>query len=206
MEIIKLKNKKWTEFIGDLYRWGMFEETLTIILKDDAVNRDYDIYNDLMFHLVNNTVPYFAVDYSFLINKSLELDNYALAKEEVQIALDYIKNNTIYKKFIIWGKWLWGVLALENATKLEWLNWLCLVSTWYHDYQVSDDYTKFDKPVILMHGTEDKRNPMQISKDLAAKLPRADYMAFDGADDNYSHPRDYRRMLTYSLDFIFKNK
>lgn len=208
METINLKNNKWQAFVGNLFRGSLFEETLTIIIKDDAVNRDFDIYNDLMFHLVNNNVPYFVIDYSFLINKSLELDNYDLAKQEVEIALDYIQNNTTYKKFILWWKWLWWILALENSKKLEGIRWICLISTWYHDFDLAslDRYTDFANPALIMHGTEDKRNSIQNSKDLSSKLSKAEYMVFDWADDNYSHPRDYRRMLTYSIDFIFKNK
>jgi len=153
METISLKNNKGQDFVGNLVRGSLFEETLTIIIKDDAVNRDFDIYNDLMFHLVNNNIPYFVIEYSFLINKSLELDNYELAKQEVNIALDYIKNNTNYKKFILWGKGLGGILALENATQLDGVRGLCLISTGYHEFDISklDSYTSFDKAVLVMH-------------------------------------------------------
>ncbi len=58
-------------------------------------------------------------------------------------------------------------------------------------------------PILVCHGTNDDRIPIQHTRDLVNHLPNADFQVFDGASHSYNPADKYREQVLHSIQNWF---
>lgn len=209
IEQIIFKNTKWEQLVWELFRWNMFNNNVVVMCHWSWGSMHFPIYEEMASQLKNNLVPYFRFDLSGHWESEWKREELTISKwvDDLICAIDSIKNKW-FQNIILFAKSKWWVIALRAAVKLDNVAGMVLVAPWNKEEDYEDLYKTiygFDKPVLLLHWTDDKLVPVSITKDLYQNLIDAERIVLDWADHDFSHPRDFKKIISYSLDFIFNN-
>lgn len=211
IEQIIFKNTKWEQLVWELFRWNMFNNNVVVMChwywKESSMHSR--TYEEMASQLKNNLVPYFRFDFSGHWESEWKLEELTISKwvDDLLCAIDSIKNKW-FQNIILFAKSKWWVIALRTAVKLSNVAGMVLVAPWNEEEDYEDLYKTiygFDKPVLLLHWSDDEFVPVSVTKDLYQNLIDAERIVLDWADHSFSHLRDFKKIISYSLDFIFNN-
>lgn len=209
IEKMRFKNSAWEELVWELFRWWLFGQTLIIMCHGHKSNSNARTYNDLAINLRNNNIPYFRFDFSGHGESQGNLEDSNISKwtQDILDVIAQMKTHG-FNQFILFGQSFGGICALAAALQTPEVVWLNLVNPWSgsQDYQdIINQAEWYEKPAMIIQASQDEQVSPAMTAKMAAVLPNSKFMEVDGADHGFTHERDYRRKLRYSLVFIFEN-
>jgi pimeloyl-ACP methyl ester carboxylesterase len=209
MQKFFFKNKNGVKLCGVLDDLG--KEKIVVILHGGHTNKDKKTYTDFQNNFHKIGVSSFRFDFTGHGESEGEMadDKNIISQwiDDSLSAIDFLREKG-FKNFALAGSSRGGTTALRVGLKSDLVKFLVLIcpgSTKENYKERLELASGYEKPVLIIHASQDEFIPLDHSKDLCSKLSRCELVVVEGANHSFTDPKLHEIRVNLSREFVKKH-